>query len=166
MEESIIRCTPPGENPNRMMCKHLFRSGFSSERLGHQVQCPLATRTIIRAPMDNGWGPVSFYLTVFLVQSRPPKSIHRLPHAPFPSSGTLCRSASVCYYSSSQVSLFDVVCIICTFFWFVNSFLKICFITQTSRNRNLPVSLSLGFYKILGNSSAKSRWIKQLCLTA
>ena len=59
------------------------------------------------------------------------KKIHRLPHAPFPPSGTLCRSTSVRYYSSSQVSLFDVVCIICTFFWFVNSFLKICFISLT-----------------------------------
>ena len=34
-------------------------------KLTFPAKCPLATRTIIRAPMDNGWGPVSFYLTVY-----------------------------------------------------------------------------------------------------
>ena len=30
-------------------------------KLTFPAKCPLATRTIIRAPMDNGWGPVSPY---------------------------------------------------------------------------------------------------------
>lgn len=39
-------------------------------------KCPLATRTIIRAPMDNGWGPVSPYLETF--RSKPPSEAHSL----------------------------------------------------------------------------------------
>ena len=34
------------------------------------------TRTIIRAPMDNGWGPVSPYLETF--RSKPPSEAHSL----------------------------------------------------------------------------------------
>ncbi len=75
-------------------------------------KCPLATRTIIRAPMDNGWGPVSPYLE-YSVQSRPPKPIHQLSHIPFPPSGTLCGLTSASYYSSSQVFMYNVTGIIC-----------------------------------------------------
>ena len=66
------------------------------------AEYPLATRTIIRAPMGNGWGPVSSYLRS-LVQSRPPKSIHRLFHAPITPPGTLWRFTIDGYYSSSKV---------------------------------------------------------------
>ena len=45
-------------------------------KLTFPAKCPLATRTIIRAPMDNGWGPVSPYLEV--LRSKPPSKAHSL----------------------------------------------------------------------------------------
>lgn len=45
-------------------------------KLTFPAKCPLATRTIIRAPMDNGWGPVSPYLETF--RSKPPSEAHSL----------------------------------------------------------------------------------------
>ena len=47
-------------------------------KLTFPAKCPLATRTIIRAPMDNGWGPVSPYLesSVRIFRSKPPSEAH------------------------------------------------------------------------------------------
>ena len=94
LEESIIRSTPPGKSwehsvfpgsrlfaacldekpgslgirktplPHIHGTKALYTSAIPP-KLTFPAKCPLATRTIIRAPMDNGWGPVSFYLTVY-----------------------------------------------------------------------------------------------------
>ena len=55
-----IRKTPL---PHIHGTKALYTSAIPP-KLTFPAKCPLATRTIIRAPMDNGWGPVSFYLTV------------------------------------------------------------------------------------------------------
>ena len=46
------------------------------------------TRTIIRAPMDNGWDTRRSLLG-FRLLIRPPKSIHRPSAAPITPSGTL-----------------------------------------------------------------------------
>ena len=59
----LIRYTKKTPLPHIHGTKALYTSAIPP-KLTFPAKCPLATRTIIRAPMDNGWGPVSFYLTV------------------------------------------------------------------------------------------------------
>ena len=58
------------------------------------------TRTIIRAPMDNGWDTRRSLLGSHR-SIRPPKSIHRPSAAPITPPGTLFVLASIGYFSSS-----------------------------------------------------------------